>query len=715
MKDRSCCSTGWPRLPLAGRSYIALAWALIIAALAAEVYAQNARISGRVLDRDSREPVANAQVRVEGPALASRENSQAIRKTDAQGRYQIDVPPGDYSVWATAPDFEETRLALTLAAGARLARDFNLQPMQSSSAYRIETLTLPRQMIPEISGISFTPKGSMVVTNRRGEVWIREAVSGQWRRFASGLYEGFGLVANDESDVLVIQRPELTRVRDTNRDGVADVYATIADDWGITGNYHEFTYGLARDQRGNLYFGSGMVSFGQGRELPWVRGPLKTELYRPWTGKGPVPDGHRSVAQLQGWVFQVSPEGAFTPFASGFRQPLGLGVNPDNELFVSDVSGAWVPTSVIMHVEKDGFYGHPDPLKWHPEFKDRQPTLEQLAQMRRPPAVYLPRGLMGTSPGQPVWDVTAGKFGPFAGQMFLGDVSSLLMRVDLEKVAGAYQGAAFPFLRGQRLRLGGMHNAFGPDGALYIAQTVRGWMSTQGNEGIQRVVWTGENPVEILTLRLTETGFALRFTESMAGSATDAPRFQVRRFQYNYHPLDGSLRVVEAEVPVTHARWSPDGRALQLDLVELQPGFVYEFTVDEKLLSRTGRPLVNRSAYYTLNRLLSGETKAGPSKLIGQAAPELRAPDPVRGGEIFRLNCMVCHQADGRGSKQVGTPDYTAPDSPLKKPEGELLTIIASGKNQMPAFGNVLPAQSIRDVLAYLRATFLPPSAQPGN
>ena len=31
-----------------------------------------------------------------------------------------------------------------------------------------------------------------------------------------------------------------------------------------------------------------------------------------------------------------------------------------------------------------------------------------------------------------------------------------------------------------------------PDGALYIAQTVRGWMSTEGNEGLQRVVWNGD-------------------------------------------------------------------------------------------------------------------------------------------------------------------------------------------------------------------------------
>jgi mono/diheme cytochrome c family protein len=411
-------------------------------------------------------------------------------------------------------------------------------------------------------------------------------------------------------------------------------------------------------------------------------------------------------------MFQVSPEGRFRPFAFGFRQPLGVGVSPDDELFVTDVSGAWVPTSTLMHVEPDQFYGHPDPLKWHPDYKDRKLTLDELRALRRPPTVYLPRGLMGTSPGQPVWDTTGGKFGPYAGQVFLGDVTPLLMRVDLEKVAGVYQGAAFPFLRGGGLRLGGMHNAFGPDGALYIAQTVRGWMSTEGNEGLQRVVWSGEVPVDLLNVKLTAKGFALRYTTPMNTAIGDVSQYQVKRFLYNYHPLDGSLRVSETDVPVTRVQAAADGQGVEVELLELQPGFVYELNVGRKVLSRTGRPLANAIAYYTANRLVTGETQAGPSRLQAVAAQVARPPDPKRGEEIFRLNCMACHMADGKGSKQIGTPDYTAAESPLKKPDDELLTIISGGKNQMPAFGNVLPAQSIKDVLSYLRQAFQPKEGQ---
>lgn len=688
-----------------------LVW-LGVALSAAAAPVQNARVSGWVRKADSDAPVARAQVRIEGPTLVGRENSQIIQKVKSDGTYQLDVPPGAYDVWVTAPDFEEVKSHVDVAVGDAVGRNFELRALQRSP-YRVETLRLPQQMIGEVSGVAFTPKGSLVVTNRRGDVWIRGYADGAWRRFASGVYEGFGLVANDESDIVVIQRPEITRLRDTDGDGVADVYETVADDWGITGSYHEFSYGLARDKTGNLYASSGLCSFGRGVDLPWVRGPLQTEQFMPWTGKGPVPDGHRSVAQYQGWAFQISPSGKLVPFASGFRQPLGVGVSPQDELFISDCPGAWIPTSTLTHVEKGGFYGHPDSLKWHPDYKDRKMSIEQLAELRRPPSIYLPRGLMGTSPGQPIWDLTGGKFGPFGGQVFLGDVSSLLMRVDLEKIAGAYQGAAFPFLRGQGLRIGGMHNAFGPDGALYLAQTVRGWMSTEGNEGIQRVVWTGETPTEIQTLRLTDQGFALRFTAAMGVSAGELRNYQVRRFQYNYHPQDGSLRINQVDVPVAVARLQPDGLSLELELVELQPSYIYEFVISRSVTSRTGSPLLNLTAYYTLNRLKSGETKPGPSRLVAKAAEPLRAGDPVRGAEVYRLNCLVCHQADGKGSKQVGTPDYTMAGGPLSKADDELIAVIIEGKLPtppgvlaMPPWGNVLPPQSIRDVVAYLRKEF---------
>lgn len=678
-------------------------WAVGILAAGSHGLAQEPeryRVYGEVRDAGSGTGLDGAHVQIEGPTLVDQENYRMRLRDAPGGKFEFKVPPGSYDLWSERDNYQRSETKIVVSGDLEVNLD--LSPMARSYAYRVEDVPLPRQMIPEVSGVDFTPSGRLVITNRRGEVWIRDLDGETWNQFAYGLYEPFGVVAHSDSEILVIQRPEITRVRDTDADGEADQFETVSDSWGITGNYHEFSYGLARDSRGNLYGGLGMVSAG---DFPWTRGELKLDRKVPWTGPGRVPDGHRSVVPYQGWIFQVTPEGEFVPWASGFRQPLGIGVSPDDELFVTDVSGAWVPTSLLHHVKRGKFYGHPDGLKWHPEFRDQEVSMDLLEDMRTLPAVYLPRGPLGGSPGQPIWDSTGGKFGPFSGQMLFGDVFSLFMRIDLEEVAGEYQGAAFPFLRDQGLTVGNMHNRFGPDGSLYIGQTVRGW--TTGKEGLQRIVWTGRNPVEVLNMRLTERGFRLTFTEPMEFAALgNRDSYQVKRFQYNYHILDGSLRQNEVEVPLIEVRTLGDGREVELVLEELQPGFVYELQLDETLSGQSGRPILNPSAYYTLNRLLSGETRVGPSKLI--PAAEVSGPvDPKAGGETFRLYCMVCHQEDGSGSVQVGTPDFKTAGGPLSQPDEALIRSITEGKGEiMPAFGNVLRSHEIESVLAYIRQTF---------
>ena len=114
-----------------------------------------------------------------------------------------------------------------------------------------------------------------------------------------------------------------------------------------------------------------------------------------------------------------------------------------------------------------------------------------------PPCIWFPYGRMGQSASEPSWDTTGGKFGPFAGQCFVGDqTKSIVMRVYLEKVNGRYQGACFPFRSG--FECGVNRLAFGPDGSLYVGMTNRGWGSVGGKPyGLQRLVYTGVLPFEI--------------------------------------------------------------------------------------------------------------------------------------------------------------------------------------------------------------------------
>jgi hypothetical protein len=58
------------------RLCFALVW--LFSALA--VHAQNVRLSGRVREAGSGKPIPTAQLKLEGAALAGRENSQIIRR-----------------------------------------------------------------------------------------------------------------------------------------------------------------------------------------------------------------------------------------------------------------------------------------------------------------------------------------------------------------------------------------------------------------------------------------------------------------------------------------------------------------------------------------------------------------------------------------------------------------------------------------------------------
>lgn len=615
-----------------------------------------------------------------------------------------------------------------------------------ANTYEIEEIPLPKDMSPELSGITFTSSGKLVVVNRHGEVWITsDAKTGPWRRFAFGLHEPLGVLALSDKEILVTQRPELTRLRDTNDDGVADRYETLNDDWQVTDNWHEFTFGLRRDAAGDFILATG---------LPDVAGDINTRFPRePLHLEKVHQEAKPSPGRYEGWVLKVSPDGKMTPIASGFRAASGVGLSPEGDLFITDQQGDYIATSTLVHVQPGRFYGHAASLKWRDDY--RGPVdLETLTKLRSPEAVALPHGAMGGSPGEPVWDTTGGKFGPFAGQIFIGDFTKLISRVFLEKVSGEYQGACFPFIRdavglaaiqansgkdnltipagadglkhfrdvpprsGTPLRAGNMRMAFAPDGSLYVAQTTRGW--GQG-DGLQRIVWSKKEPVEIATMQLTREGFRLTFTAAMdAARLQNVKTYRLGRFRYLYLPK-GSPRVDESAMEITSVRVSDDQRSVELIVRDLEPGYIYELEL-EQLHAANGRAVENPLAFYTLTRTLDGRTFSGPMNkpLLIAAKKSNTGTDAENGRRIYGTFCVVCHQPDGKGGALPGSPavsqatlvaaNFTlrGKDAPLSKADADLVKIITEGApgKPMPPFDSVLKPEEIRDVLAYLRAAF---------
>src|SRR5262249_40081506 len=141
-------------------------------------------------------------------------------------------------------------------------------------------------------------------------------------------------------------------------------------------------------------------------------------------------------------------------------------------------------------------------------------------------------------------DLTGGKFGPFSGQLFVGDQThSTVMRVFLEKVQGHYQGVCFPFKGG--FGSGNVPVRFGSDGSLFVGGTNRGWGS-RGTQpyALERLVWTGKVPFEIHERRAQPDGFELTFTHAVdIRTAGDVHSYQMKTFTYIYRADYGSPEV----------------------------------------------------------------------------------------------------------------------------------------------------------------------------
>jgi len=75
----------------------------------------------------------------------------------------------------------------------------------------------------------------------------------------------------------VLQRPELTRLRDTDGDGVADHYETLNDDWQVTDNWHEFTFGLRREWGRWCILATGLPDVAGEISTRFPREPLRLE------------------------------------------------------------------------------------------------------------------------------------------------------------------------------------------------------------------------------------------------------------------------------------------------------------------------------------------------------------------------------------------------------------------------------------------------------
>ncbi len=473
-------------------------------------------------------------------------------------------------------------------------------PEKETDFYKLISLPVPEDIILEVGGMATLPDGGLAVCTRRGEVWIvsNPYISGSerptYKRFAYGLHEPLGLAYKD-GDIYVTQRSELTRLRDTDGDGRADAYDKIYS-WPLSGNYHEYSYGPTFLPNGDM-----LVTLNVG----WSNSLGHGVSLVPW----------------RGWTLKISPDGKMTPFAAGMRSPAGYGMNAAGDFFYTENQGDWVGSGRISQVEKGDFLGNAESLRWTglpdsplslkpQEVPNTGEPLYDVAQrvpQLKAPAVWLPHGIMGISTSGLLTDNTNGKFGPFAGQLFVGDQGqSILSRVDFEKVKGKYQGVAFPFREG--FSSGVLRLVWGHDASMFVGMTSRGWSST-GKElfSLQRVVWTGRMPFEMKTIHAMPDGFEIEFTTPVDPAlAADPASYKVTGFNYKYHATYGSPVINRGGCPIRGIVVSADGMKARLVVDSLRLGYIHEISAPG-VRSVTGRALLHNVGYYTLNNIPDGE------------------------------------------------------------------------------------------------------------
>ncbi len=492
---------------------------------------------------------------------------------------------------AQEPPDEEDRRDMEKALLASQREALGSQIAAEEQYYRVLTMPLPEGMSMEVGGLLQLSDGRIMAATRRGEIFIVENAFSDppapvFRRYAFGLGQPLGLLELD-GWTYTSQRGELTRIRDTDGDDRADVFETVSDAWETSGDYHEYVFGPRLTPDGRLWMTLNI--------------PFGAEPY--------------GAVDWRGWAVRVDPATGATEFvAAGLRSPAGVEVSPWGEVFYTDNQGEWNNASKLSLIEVGDFHGHPHgmastllpesmvepPPDGQPEGGTFMKDLPELIPNFRMPSVWFPYVKMGQSPSGLKWDTTGGRFGPFAGQVFVGDQHhAMVMRVFLEKVGGHWQGAAFNFRRG--LDSGVIRLAFADDGSLFAGLSERGWGSIgPKSHGLQRIVWTGDTPFEVHEMRARPDGFELTFTRAVdPETAGDPASYRMESYTYRLSENYGGPEEDKLEVAVRSADVAGDGMSVHLTLEPLRAGYVHELHLDG-VRSGDGEPLLHPEAYYTL-------------------------------------------------------------------------------------------------------------------
>ncbi|WP_397569818.1 DUF6797 domain-containing protein [Schlesneria sp. T3-172] len=471
---------------------------------------------------------------------------------------------------------------------------------KDTAPYVIDTITVPFEnrfnALMFCGGHDFLPDGRAVVCTLHGDVWLVDGIDDKlekitWRRFATGLFQPLGVKvihrkkgtgkSASPSEIYVVGRDQITRLYDINNDGEADYYENFNNDAYVSLNGHEYVACLETDRAGNFYYVKGNCN---------------------------------SAIPHDGSLLRVSADGQkLDVYATGFRNPNGMSIGPQDEITVAPQEGEWTPASAVFDVHQGGFYG--GMMSHH---QATPPT-----DFERP-FCWFPR-LADNSCGSQVW-VTSDRWGPLSNQLLHLSYGQcelrLLLREKLVRTpetqavtgpAGPYAG---PLMNGGSTEFNlqfasGVHRGkfHEKDGQLYLTG-LKGWVSSAVNDGcFQRVRYTGQGVDLLVGMKTYRNGISLTFSrELLRSDAEDIDNYDLEAWNYRWSAEYGSPdlkpsapgQIGRDVVEPRSATLLPDGRTVFIEIPDLKPvdqiGISY-------LLRSTDKTTFEQTAYLTLNGL----------------------------------------------------------------------------------------------------------------
>ena len=311
---------------------------------------------------------------------------------------------------------------LSWGAMTASAQELGLHP-----GYTLMTIR-PDSFQPGVAGMEFMPNGDLLILTYRGSTGPYALVNGidmvgtrtgtpklyrltnvkgmdrsaiTVTEIASGFKDAQGLTVVN-GDIYVGDIDRIVKLVDNNQDGK---YETLQEVGKLPSYSAWFEYAFGPIYKdGKLY-------------MSLAVGVKRTGL--------PV----KQLGQGRGSVISIPiTGGTYSTVAEGLRAPNGIGLGPDNEIFVTDNQGSYRPASQLTHIAQGRYYGYlldpAGPIQSTPNIKVT------------PPSLWLPYATANFSPTEP----NLMTVGPYKGQFIYGDINRKgIYRAYLEKVNGEWQ------------------------------------------------------------------------------------------------------------------------------------------------------------------------------------------------------------------------------------------------------------------------------------